>query len=164
MQQQNNNTYNQPPQEPMMPPQIPIEHRMMKGARRMQDVFPRWLSLYPIVTYILALMVVSFMYSDYGLPWYYMLSGVVAILVFFLLGSTFVTRMSIVNSRKEKLFERRVFLLAFVPRVLFVFLLYEIFQVNYGDSFGFETGDALYYDELGQFVVGLIEKGNFHFN
>lgn len=129
----------------------------------MQDIFPRWLSIYPIVTYILALMVVSFMYSDYGLPWYYMLSGVVAILVFFLLGSTLVTRMSIVNSRKEKLFERRVFLLAFVPRVLFVFLLYEIFRTNYGDAFGFETGDALYYDELGQFVAGLIEKGDFHF-
>lgn len=157
---------NNPPQGPMMPPPpapMPLQHRMMKGMRRMQDIFPRWLSLYPIVTYILALMVVSFMYSDYGLPWYYMLSGVVAILVFFLLGSTFVTRMSIVNSRKEKLFERRVFLLAFVPRVLFVFLLYEIFQVNYGDAFGFENGDATYYDTLGQFVAGLIRNGNFHF-
>jgi len=129
----------------------------------MQDVFPRWLSLYPIVTYILALMVVSFMYSEYSIPWYYMLSGVVAVLVFFLLGSTVATRTSIDQMHKVKRFERKIFLIAFVPRVLYMLLLYWIFQANYGNAFGFEAGDALYYDELGQFVAGLIEDGNFHF-
>ena len=124
----NQNTYNQPPMGQMMPPQprMQMRQRVMKGVKRMQDVFPRWLSTYPIVTYILALMVVSFMYSSHSMPWYYMLSGGAAVLVFFLLGSTFATRTSVDNLHKTKRFERRIFLIAFVPRVLFMLLLYQI--------------------------------------
>ena len=131
--------------------------------RRMQDVFPRWLSTYPTVTYIIALMVVSFMYSEYNLPWYYMLSGIVAVLAFFLLGNTFATHTSIDKMHKTKRFERRIFLIAFIPRVLFMLLLYQIFMSNYGDAMGFENADAQYYHELGEYVTWLISKGNWHF-
>lgn len=167
MNNQNNLYYQQQPmmQQPQgaMPPRMPLQHRMTKGARAIQNVFPKWLSTYPIVTYILALMVVSFMYSSHSMPWYYMLSGVLAMLVFFLLGSTFATRNSVDNIRKERRFERRIFLIAFIPRMMFMLLLYWIFQANYGDAFGFENGDALVYHETGEYVAGLIAKGNFHF-
>ena len=76
------NTYYQ--QKPMMPPQEPRGWR--QPILRAKDAFPRWLSQYSTVVYILALAVVSFMYSDHSLPWYYMLSGVVAVMVFFLYG------------------------------------------------------------------------------
>lgn len=115
----------------------------------MQDIFPKWLSIYSIVTYILAMLVVSFMYSEYNLPWYYMLSGIVAVIAFFLFGSTLVKNTSIDKIHKEKRFERRIFLIAFIPRVLFMFLLYWIFQTNYGDAFGFENADPTGYDKLG---------------
>ena len=146
-----------------LPPQMQMRQRIMKGVKKIPDAFPKWLSQYSIVVYILALAVVSFLYSTYSLPWYYMLSGVVAVLAFFLYGSAVVDRTSEHRIRKQKSFEKRIFLIAFIPRVVLTLLLYQIFMSNYGDSFGFETGDALYYDELGQFVVGLIEKGNFHF-
>ena len=149
-----------------MPPQAPMSmrQRMSRGVRRVQDVFPRWLSTYPIVIYILALMVVSFMYSSYSMPWYYYLSGIVSIVVFFYLGSYLVNdRLSLSRVRKERNFERKIFWIAFIPRVLWMFLIYYLFMEHYGDAFGFENSDALYYDELGQFVAGLIEKGNFHF-
>jgi hypothetical protein len=129
----------------------------------LKDAFPKWLSQYSIVVYILALMVVSFMYSAHSLPWYYMLSGVVAVIVFFLYGSTIVKDTSLIKVKKEKTFEKKIFIVAFIPRVLFTILLYWIFQANYGDPFGFEKGDAAYYNHLGQFVVELIRKGNFHF-
>ena len=134
---------------------------MSRGVRRVQDVFPRWLSTYPVVTYILALMVVSFMYSAYSLPWYYMLSGTVAVLVFFLLGSTMATRTSINKIHKAKLFERRIFLIAFIPRVLFMLLLYWIFQANYGDVLGFENQDALFYLEVGEEFADAIGNDKF---
>lgn len=148
----------------MAPPSsMPMRQKMMKGLRRVQDVFPRWLSLYSIVVYILALMLVSFMYSAYSMPWYYMLSGVVAVLVFFLYGGYATKNLAVDRIRKEKNFERKIFLLAFIPRVLFTLLLYWIFIENYGDSYGFEHGDAEYYGDLGEFVAKQIEKGNFHF-
>ena len=155
---------NNPPQGGMMmPPRMSMRQRMMEGVRRMQDVFPRWLSLYPIVTYILALMVVSFMYSEYSLPWYYFISGVIAVLVFFLYGSSVVQNTSLDQISKTRRFEKRIFLIAFIPRVLFTIILFWIFQSNYGDTFGFENSDAKYYDDLGKFVAELIEEGDFHF-
>ena len=44
-----------------------------------------------------------------------------------------------------------------------MFLIYYIFMQNYGDAFGFDSGDATYYDELGRLVASLIKDGNFHF-
>ena len=148
---------------PQMQPHMSMRQRMMKGVRRMQDVYPRWLSQYPIIVYILALTVVSFMYSAYSLPWYYMLSGVVAVLIFFLFGNTVTKSTSIDIMHSEKRFKKRIFLIAFIPRLLFMLMLYWIFQANYGDAFGFDNADAQYYHDLGEFVSGLISKGNFHF-
>lgn len=126
-------------------------------------IFPKWLTRNAQITYFLALAVVTFMYLAYSLPWYYMLSGVVAVGVFFLYGSTAIKDTSLDKIRKESRFEKRIFLISFVPRVIWMFLIYTIFMSSYGDAFGFENGDAVYYDALGQFVAGLIRNGNFHF-
>ncbi len=128
-----------------------------------QGVFPKWLSRNAIIVYFLALMVVTFMYSAYSLPWYYMLSGSVSVLVFFLYGSTLAQELSVVKMRREKRFEQRIFLIAFILRLVWMILIYTIFMQTYGDAFGFENADATYYRDLGEFVAGLIDNGNFHF-
>lgn len=151
----------QPQMPPLAPPRGPWQRRAMNAAAK--AIFPQWLSRNALITYSLALAVVTFMYSAYSLPWYYLLSGVVAILVFFLYGSTVVKETSIDRIRREKIFEKRIFTIAFVPRIIWMFFIYFIFMQNYGDAFGFENGDAPYYDILGQFIMGLIRKGNFHF-
>lgn len=160
----NQYTYNQPPMgQGMMPPQMPMRKMVMNGARRMQDAFPKWITQHSIVVYILALAIVSFMYSAYSMPWYYMLSGVVAVTVFFLYGSFLTKNLAIEKISKEKKFEKKIFWIAFIPRLLWVLLIFGIFQSNYGNAFGFENGDAPYYNDLGAFVAKLISKGNFHF-
>lgn len=146
---------------PPAPPRGPWQRRAMNAAAK--AIFPQWLSRNALITYFSALTVVTFMYSAYSLPWYYMLSGVVAVGVFFLYGSTAIKDTSLDKIRKESRFEKRIFLIAFVPRVIWMLLIYTIFMQNYGDAFGFENGDATYYDTLGQFVAGLIKNGNFHF-
>ena len=153
---------------PMMPPPPPppsqlMRQRMIKGARRMQDVFPRWLSLYPIVTYILALALVSLMYLAYAMPWYYVLAGVVSVAVFFYYGNYLAERLSLLRMRKVRSYERRIFLIALILRVLWMFLILYLFIENYDNAFGFENSDAIFYDEIGQFVAVLIDNGNFHF-
>lgn len=160
-----NNHYrnNQPPMGPMMPPPapMPIRQRLMNWSGKMKNAFPKWLSQYPIAIFILALAVISFMYSAYSLPWYYLLSGVVAVVVFFLYGSTVTKETGIDRIRKEKAFEKRIFAIAFVPRLILTILLYIIFTSNYGDSFGFETGDALFYNELGGKLANGLRDGHF---
>lgn len=152
-----------PEQGQMVPPQMPMMPPSQGRKAKTVSVWPKWLSQYAIATYLLALAVVTLIYSSYSLPWYYMLSGVVSVLVFFLYGRKLAQDTSVANIRKAKNFEKRIFIIAFIPRLLFTLLLYWIFMENYGDAFGFENADASYYDMLGQFVAGLIGKGNFHF-
>ena len=126
-------------------------------------LFPLWLTRNAIVTYICILAIVSAIYHSYMLPWYYMLSGIVSVLVVFWYGRMEILHTTCATIRKEKNFEKRIFIIALVPRVIFTLLLYWIFQENYGNEFGFEADDAKYYHDLGMFVANLIEKGNFHF-
>ena len=165
----NQNIYQQqrPPQigQPMMPPPMPPrgqwQRRAMNAIGLVRGIsFPKWLSQYGVVVYILALAVVSLMYSTYSLPWYYMLSGVLSIVVFFLYGSHLAERISPIRMRRIKIFEQRIFLMAFTLRVIWMFLIYAIFMQNYGDSFGFENRDAMFYDEIGADVSNAIENGN----
>lgn len=139
--------------------QYPYPNRVVK----IPDAWPKWLSKNAITVYFLALGAVTMMYSAYSLPWYYMLSGVVAVLAFFLYGSKAVKDLAPNRIKKEKNFEKKIFTIALVPRLVTMLLLYGLFQVNYGNAFGFENGDAPFYHDLGEFVSWLLDEGNFHF-
>ena len=143
-----------PPQEP----RVTMRQRVLNDAM-MKDAFPKWITQYGMGVYLAALMVVSFLYSSHALPWYYVLSGVVTVSAFFLYGSKAIKDTAIVSVHKAKSFEKRIFITAFILRVIFVLLLYEIFMNNYPDAMGWENGDAPYYHELGMYVSELIQKG-----
>ena len=157
------------PPMPVMPPGVsqpqwqgmPMNRGGIHG--RGKEVFPSWLMRNALVVYIFALAIVTIIYSSYSLPWYYMLSGLVSVSVFFGYGYKLANSTTITKLRSDKRFERRIFWVAFVPRVAFMLMMYTIFQRIYGDAFGFDNSDATYYDSLGQFVASLIGEGNFHF-
>lgn len=163
-----NNQSQIPPQLPMpqggafMPPMpTPVAGRGRGRRMAEQVIFPKWLSRNALITYLLALAVVTFMYSAYSIPWYYMLSGVVSMLVFFLYGAKVAQDTTIEKIRKEKNYEKKIFIIAFVPRLLWMLLIYTIFMQNYGDAFGFENGDATFYNTLGQSFANALREGNF---
>lgn len=124
-------------------------------------IFPKWLNNPAVLVYVLALLVVTALYSSYSLPWYYMLSGVVFVLVFFLGAQRLTKSWSVWNIPKTKKFEQNLFGMAFLLRVAWVLIIYWIFQVNYGDAFGFEDADATFYHDLGEFSANLFRQGDF---
>ena len=111
--------------------------------------------------YLLALATVTFVRSAYSMPWYYMLSGVIAIIAFFLYGSTMTQNTFVPKMPSDKRFEKRIFLVAFVPRLLSMLLIYWIFQENYGDAFGFNNADSTFYNDLGYEFSESISNGTF---
>lgn len=141
------------PPGPMMPP--PMREVLLK--------FPSWLNKYAVVVYVMALLIITGMYSAYSMPWYYLLSGVVSVTLFFGYGMNLTKRYTVNKIKREANFEKRIFGIAFLLRAIWVITIYAIFMTYYGDAFGFENADASYYNDLGQFVAGLIDKGNFHF-
>ena len=174
-QQPGQQTGQQPMRAPMMPPP-PMPQQAPRGWRArwmrrlgsgngvpVKNIFPQWLSQYAIATYVLALAIVTLMYSSYSIAWYYMLSGVVGILVFFLYGNKVVQDTAIDKIRKTRTFEKRIFWIALVPRMLWTIIIYYLFMQSYGDSFGFENADPQYYHDLGVYVSDMINHGDFHF-
>ena len=147
----NQQTYNQ---------QIQGMPLLNNGASRATNLFPKWLSQYSIAVYLIALISVSMIYSAYNLPWYYVLSGCVAVLIFLLYGGALVNNASISRIRKQRTFEKKIFLIAFIPRLIFTLLIYWIFQSNYGNAFGFECGDATFYNDLGVSFATAIKNGD----
>lgn len=123
---------------------------------------PNWLCGRGIAFYFLALIVVTLLYFAYALPWYYMLSGAVSVMVFFGYGQSLSQKMQ-PEKVKEKRFAQRIFGIAFGLRLAWMLMIYYIFMETYGNPFGFDNADAEFYDRMGQFAAGLVENGNFNF-
>lgn len=157
----NQNTYNPQHSAPM--PSMPPGPMMPPPMREVLLKFPSWLNKYAVVVYVMALLIVTGMYSAYSMPWYYLLSGVVSVTLFYGYGMNLTKRYAVNKIKREANFEKRIFGIAFLLRAIWVITIYAIFMTYYGNAFGFENADASYYNDLGQFVAGLIDKGNFHF-
>lgn len=143
---------------------VNIQANQMRTMRpRRVKTIPSWLSKNAMMVYFVALLGISFVYSAYGMPWYYLLSGTIAMLTFFLYGSSLAEKTSIDKIHKQKVFEKRIFAVAFAVRLAFTILLYVVFQNHYGNAFGYENQDATFYDDLGNFVADLIGQGEFRF-
>ena len=161
----NQNTYN-PQHSAPMPPMPPMSPRPIMTPPPMREVllkFPSWLNKYAVVVYVMALLIVTGMYSAYSMPWYYLLSGVVSVTLFFGYGMNLAKRYAVNKIKREVNFEKSIFGGAFLLRVIWMVTIYAIFMTYYGNAFGFENADASYYNDLGQFVAGLIDKGDFRF-
>lgn len=126
-----------------------------------KTVMPRWLMQHSLIVYAIALGVVSIMYSAFGMPWYYVLSGVISVMVFFLYGSTLVKSIGIDKIRSKNRFEKRIFIVAFVTRLVTMLLIYILFMQNYENEFGFEMGDAYFYHDLSVNFSEALKNGNF---
>ena len=133
-----------------MPPQGNMRQRVGNRMGRMYNLFPQWLTQYGMAVNILALLVSSLMYSSYALPWYHMLSGIVAVVVFFIYGHSLIEQTSEKRIHKTKAFEKQMFRISFIIRIVWTILIYIIFMQAYGDAFGFENGDALLSDDFGK--------------
>lgn len=118
---------------------------------------------YALALYLMTVVLVTLMYSSYSLPWYYMLSGVGAVVCVFTYGKKLTDRFSVYRVSKEKVFEKKLFYIALGLRIAWMALIYVIFSQSYGDAFGFENGDAKFYHDLGEFVAGMINRGEFNF-
>lgn len=124
-------------------------------------MMPKWIPSRAVALYMIALAIISVVFSAYSLPWYYMLAGVVSIMVFFLYGSHLSEQTSLIKMRREKTFEKRIFGIAFIFRIIWMFLIYAIFMENYGDAMGFENGDAQFYDDVGKAFAEALRNGEF---
>ena len=112
----------------------------------------------PVVVYIIALLVVSFMFSEYAMHWYWWLFGIVGVFGFFY-GINYYTRTWLGFGVRR--FEKSLFSTALVIRVIAVFFLYWFFDTMTGRPFMFQAADAFEYGEEAKWMADCIREGRF---
>ena len=170
MQQQNNNTYNQPPMMPMMPPQMgparPKGWREKMMRRLGMDTamqistkgaltIPNWIVGKSIVFFFVSMIACWMVFGHVpGMDLWLVAS--ISVVLFFYGGVTMSKNWA---GAKEKRFLRNVFITGFLIRLIWVCYSYFIFNPShYGNTYG-ETADVDWYMPFGKALSQWISNG-----
>ena len=119
----------------------------------------RYISLYGIGVYLLALLSISMVFRDHALELKWMLWGIGEVLFFFVLTSIFYPRW---KNDEPKQFWRKVFWIALAIRLLYVVFSYYYFSVQNGQPF-IGPGDEMGYYNRSVGLSKYIRRGDFGF-
>ena len=153
---ENQDSYNQNPQMPMMPP--PMSPRLMSRRTRWGEqlmagkplrgqTIPNWFAAYAVGTYVVALLGVNLINSNYATEWYFWLFGIVWVAGFFYLSIKFSHEWDTIRIRKSKAFEKKLFLTGFGLRVLYSIFIYFFYINMTGLPHEFQAADSIAYLE-----------------
>ena len=112
-------------------------------------VFSKQISQRAILTYIIALAIVSVLYFNYTMPLGFIALGIASVLGFFLLTSRWSKDW---GARPDSLFARNVFLSALVFRLIWVLGSYFYYLNTYGTPFEYDSADAFSYHEYASWI------------
>lgn len=113
----------------------------------MLDYFPRYFSTRAIYCYLITLFLVSVAFSRFAMPFQFMLFGLVAVLLFFLLSNRLTMEWRKFN---DKSFVRKLFFTALIIRVVYVVFIYFYYVEMTGEPHAYHPGDELVYQILGE--------------
>ena len=114
------------------------------------------INLIGIGLYLLALVVISVAFREHALQWKWILWGIGEVLFFFLLTLIFYPRW---KGDDTKRFKWKVFLVAFVIRGLYAFLVAYYYYYATGKAFEFGVGDGLFYHSTAVYLSRCVRHG-----
>lgn len=115
--------------------------------------FPKKIANMGIVLYLISLTLVSILFIQYVIPWYFMVMGIVEVSVFFLLANKLSKEWQMIP--RTKTFEKKLFLGALLVRLLWVVFSYFFYRQQTGQPFEYGAADALGYHEEAKWLAGM---------
>lgn len=125
------------------------------GDKRIHFV-PKLISNQAMMTYLLALMACTLLYSSHILNWKWWIFGIVSVVGFFYFANK---QSKLWLNIRPTTFSKRLFWGAFVLRVLWVLISYYLYFQWTGTAFSIDAGDELFYDEIGHYGASLLRDG-----
>ncbi len=122
--------------------------------------FPKYFSKLAIGTYFLSLVVVSFLFMQYAMHWYWILIGATEIVAFFMLSNHLSKAWQDIS---DKTFTKRLFWWSLGLRLAFMTFFYWFHTYMTGQPFQFGAADTMFYHSLAQYGHTQISDGNFAF-
>ncbi|GHT58053.1 hypothetical protein FACS18945_3520 [Bacteroidia bacterium] len=124
----------------------------------MINYLPKYISNRAITIYVAALFVVTMLYMNMAMSWYWFAFGLVEVVGFFYFANRF--------SRKwlpysEKLFIKKIFITALIIRVIYVVFSYWFCVFMYDNPLGANPADAGFYDGMARAGHNLLSRQGF---
>ena len=116
----------------------------------------RHINIIGIGLYLLVLLVVSLLFRQHALQLKWMLWGISEVLFFFVLTAVFYPRW---KSDNEKRFKWKIFLVAFVIRAVYAFVMCYYYYWETGIGFEYNACDSYWYHDTGLFVSKCFRQG-----
>lgn len=120
---------------------------------------PKLISNQAMMTYLLALMACTLLYSSHILNWKWWIFGIISVVGFFYF--TNLQSKKWLNIRPVT-FSKRLFWGAFALRVVWVMISYFLYNQWTGTAFSIGAADELYYNELAKYVASRMRDGDFN--
>ncbi|MBR4560640.1 MAG: glycosyltransferase family 39 protein [Bacteroidales bacterium] len=114
------------------------------------------INLIGIGLYLLALIVISLAFREHALQWKWMLWGIGEVLFFFLLTTVFYPRWKCDDTKR---FTWKVFLVAFVIRGLYAFLVAYYYYYETGKAFEYNAADSIWYHPTAVYLSRCVRQG-----
>ena len=119
----------------------------------MISYFPKKIANTGIVLYLISLTLVSILYIQYVIPWYFMVMGLAEVSMFFLLANKLSKEWQVIP--RTKTFEKKLFLGALLIRLLWVVFSYFVYTQQTGRPFEYGAADAIGYHEEAKWLAGM---------
>ena len=122
----------------------------------MSKKLTRYIALYGIGVYLLALLVISLAFREHALQLKWMLWGIGEVLFFFVLTTVFYPRW---NNDNQKRFIRKVFLTALALRVVYVVVMCYYYYLETGIGFEYDAADSIWYHPTAVYLSRCVRQG-----
>ena len=116
----------------------------------------RYISLFGIGLYFLALVTISVVFHGHALQLKWMLWGIGEVLLFFVLTAIFYPRW---KNDETKKFKWKVFLVAFVIRGLYAFVMCYYYYWETGIAFEYNAADSIWYHPTAVYLSRCVRQG-----
>lgn len=113
-----------------------------------------------IAAYVVALFAVSVYFMKHSTAWYFMLFGVLEVVGFYYYGNV-LSKQYIKYT--EKTFAKKIFVTAFIVRIIYVLFSYWFYDFMTGNPFEFGAADSLFYHDAALDVSKMISRGQYNF-
>lgn len=123
--------------------------------------FPRRIANKGIAFYLISMVLVSVLFFQYVIPWYFMVMGIAEVSLFFLLSNKLSKEWQTIP--RTKAFEKKLFLGALLIRLLWVVFSYFFYTQQTGQPFEYDVADAIGYHEEAKWLAGLDWKNVFNY-
>lgn len=133
----------------------------MSGDSLSLTSLPDWFATYAVGAYAVALLGVNLMFSNYAMEWYFWLFGIAWVAGFFFLSVKYSREWSVLQVRKKKAFEKKMFGTGVGIRILYAIFIFYFYLVMTGRPHEFASADSTEYIVTAEWLAEAWEGGYF---